>query len=818
MRNQTGAYRVLVASLLAYSVSASFAPPIFAQDQANQFQPSVVLPRPEPKFKGRIGTTYKDSQPDKIPIIKAPEGAPNVLLILIDDCGFGQWSTFGGQIPTPNLDRLARSGLRYTRFHTTALCSPTRAAILTGRNHHSAGTGVITEIGTGYPGYSGQIPESCAMVSEVLRQNGYSTAFFGKNHNIADWETSVSGPYDRWPGRQGFDHFYGFIGGETNQWAPALYRDNTPIEMEIPKGKEGHYTLNDALADEAIKYIFKEKSVTPDRPFFIYYAPGATHAPHHVPKEWMDKFKGQFDQGWDKYREETYNRQLQLGVIPPETKLTSRPDEIPAWDSLSPDQKRVASRLMEAFAAYTAQTDYEVGRILDALEQVGQTGNTLIFWEIGDNGASMEGTLSGVFNEMASLNGVAEETSYIIQHIEEIGGPTSYNHFPVGWAWAMNTPFQWGKQVASHFGGTRNPLVISWPERIKDKGGVRDQFHHVIDIEPTILDAAGIPEPYEVNGVPQKPIEGISMAYSFDDPNAKERRNTQYFEMLGNRGIYNDGWIAACRHGRLPWVIGLVSFDFAKDKWELYNLEQDFSEVNDLSAKYPDKLKDLQDLFWVEAAKYNVLPLDDRTAERGDPRLRPSLIAGRTKFTYFPGAVRIPESSSANVKNTSHTITAYIEMPEKGGDGVLVAAGGLSGGYTLYIKEGKPIYEYNWFTQARYKVTGSEQLPPGPATIRLEFKYDGGGVGKGGLATLYVNNKKVGEGRIEKTIPGRYSLDETFDVGMDTGSPVSADYESPFPFAGTLKKVDIDVAPANLSTSDREMLRQAEQDCEMAAE
>ena len=818
MRTQVGAYRVLVISLLAYSFSASFAPPIVAQDEANQFQTSVVLPRPEPKFKGRIGTTYKDSQPDKIPIIKAPEGAPNVLLILIDDCGFGQWGTFGGQIPTPNLDRLARSGLRYTRFHTTALCSPTRAAILTGRNHHSAGTGVITEIGTGYPGYSGQIPESCTMVSEVLRQNGYSTAFFGKDHNIADWETSVSGPYDRWPSRQGFDHFYGFVGGETNQWAPALYRDNTPIEMEVPKGKEGHYTLNDALADEAIKYIFKEKSVTPDRPFFIYYAPGATHAPHHVPKEWMDKFKGQFDQGWDKYREETYQRQLQLGVIPPDTKLTSRPDEIPAWDSLSPDQKRVAARLMEAFAAYTAQTDYEVGRILDALEQVGQTGNTLIFWEIGDNGASMEGTLLGVFNEMASLNGVAEETSYIIRHIDEIGGPTCYNHFPVGWAWAMNTPFQWGKQVASHFGGTRNPLVISWPERIKDKGGVRAQFHHVIDIEPTILDAAGIPEPYEVNGVPQKPIEGISMVYSFDGPNAKERRNTQYFEMLGNRGIYNEGWIAACRHGRLPWVIGLVSFDFAKDKWELYNLEQDFSEANDLSAKYPDKLKELQDLFWIEAAKYNVLPLDDRTAERGDPRLRPSLIAGRTKFTYFPGAVRIPESSSANVKNASHTITAYIEMPEKGGDGVLVAAGGLSGGYTLYIKEGKPIYEYNWFTQARYKVTSPEQLPPGPATIRLEFKYDDGGVGKGGLATLYVNNKKVGEARIEKTIPGRYSLDETFDVGMDTGSPVSADYESPFPFAGTLKKVDIDVAPANLSTSDREMLRQAAEDCEMAIE
>ena len=817
MKNKHGACRLLIIALLAYVVPAGFVLRISAQEQADQFQPSIVLPRPEPKFKGRIGTTYKDSTPDKIPIIQAPKDGPNVLLILIDDCGFGQWSTFGGQILTPNLDRLAKSGLCYTRFHTTALCSPTRAAILTGRNHHSAATGVITELGSGYPGYNGQIPESCAMVSEVLRQNGYSTAFFGKDHNVADWETSVSGPYDRWPSRQGFDHFYGFIGGEANQWAPALYRDNSPIEMEIPKGKEARYTLNDSLADEAIKYIFQEKSVTPDRPFFIYYAPGATHAPHHVPKDWIDKFKGQFDQGWDKYREETYQRQLKSGIIPPDTKLTPRPDEIPAWDSLSGDQKRVASRLMETFAAYTAQTDYEVGRLLDALEQIGQTDNTLIIWEIGDNGASMEGTLNGVFNEMASLNGVPEDTSYVVQHIDEIGGPLCYNHYPVGWAWAMNTPFQWGKQVASHFGGTRNPLVISWPKRIKDKGGIRTQFHHVIDIEPTILEAAGIPEPSEVNGVTQKPIEGISMVYTFDDAKAKEQRHTQYFEMFGNRAIYDGGWIAACRHGRLPWQ-NAGSYDFANDKWELYNLEQDFSEANDLSVKEPEKLKALQDLFWVEAAKYNVLPLDDRFIERANPSLRPSLIAGRTKFTYFPGAVRIPESSSPYVKNRSHTITAFVEIPEGGADGVLVAAGGTVGGYTLYIKDGRPTYEYNWFTQIRTKVTSSEKLQPGPATIRVEFKYDGGGVGKGGMATLFVNDKKVGEGRIEKTVPGRYSADETFDTGMDTGSPVSADYESPFAFTGSLKKVEIDIAPANLSSKDWELLRQGEQDFEAAVE
>jgi arylsulfatase A-like enzyme len=762
-----------------------------------------VLPHPDPKFKGTIGRTYKDSKPDKIPLTKAPTGAPNVLLILIDDCGFGQWGTFGGQIPTPNLDRLAKNGLSYTRFHTTALCSPSRAALLTGRNHHSVATGVITEIGSGYPGYSGQIPKSTAMVSEILRQNGYSTAFFGKNHNIADWETSVSGPYDRWPSSQGFDHFFGFIGGETNQWAPALYRDTAPVEMEVPKGRETDYTLNEALADEVINYIRKEKSVTPDRPFFVYYAPGATHAPHHVPKTWIDKFKGKFSQGWDKYREEAFSRQIKMGLIPSDTKLTPRPREIPAWDSLNVDQKRVAERLMETFAGYTAQTDYEVGRVLDALKEIGQTDNTLVFWEIGDNGASMEGTLSGVFNEMSSLNGVPEGTAFMTQHIDEIGGPNSYNHYPVGWAWAMNSPFQWGKQIASHFGGTRNPLVISWPARIKDKGGMRSQFHHVIDIVPTILEAATVPEPYIVNGVSQKSIEGISMVYSFDDSKAKEQRETQYFEMFGNRAIYHDGWIAACRHGRLPWE-GSGTFDFDNDKWELYKVDEDFSEYNDVAAKNPKKLRELQEIFWIEAMKYNVPPLDDRFIERADPSLRPSLIEGRTEFTYYPGAVRIPESSSPNVKNKSHTIIAEVEIPEEGADGVLVAAGGVVGGYALYIKDGKLTYEYNWFTQSRYKVESSEKLKPGASTVRVDFKYDGGGVGKGGTVTLFVNDKKVGEGRIDKTVPGRFSADETFDIGKDTGSPVSMDYSSPNPFTGKLKQVNIRLGDSTLSDEDKQ--------------
>src|SRR5215470_11044301 len=530
-----------------------------------------VLPKPEQLFAdAKIERTFEQSKPGTIALTKASADAPNVLLILIDDAGFGQWGTFGGQVPTPNLDRLAKMGLRYTRFHTTALCSPTRAALLTGRNHHSAGTGVITEQGDGY--------------------RGYSTAFIGKNHNVPDWETSISGPFDRWPTLQGFDYFYGFIGGEMDQWQPVLYRGNMPVRMEIPKGKEGHYTLNDSLADDTIRYIRQEKSATPDRPFFIYYAPGATHAPHHVPQEWTDKFKGQFSRGWDKYREETYQRQLKLGVIPADTKLTPRPKEIPAWDSLSPDAKRVAERLMEVFAGYTAQTDYEVGRVLDAVDELGQTHNTLIMWEIGDNGASMEGTLDGAFNELATLQGIPEDPAFLVKHIDELGSAKASNHIAVGWAWAVNTPFQWGKQVASHFGGTRNPLVIAWPDRIKDAGGIRTQFHHVIDISPTILEAAKLSQPDEVNGVRQKPIEGVSMMSSFDDPKAAGTRHIQYFEMFGNRALYKDGWIATARHGRLPWVTaGGSTGDFDHDTWELYNLADDFSEANDVSAKYPEK-------------------------------------------------------------------------------------------------------------------------------------------------------------------------------------------------------------------------------------
>ncbi len=648
------------------------------------------------------------------------------------------------------------------------------------------------------------------MVSEVLRQNGYSTAFFGKNHNIADWETSISGPFDRWPGLQGFDHFYGFVGGEANQWQPALYDGTTPTEMDVPRGREAVYTLNEHLANKAIDYIHQQKSVTPDRPFFVYYAPGATHAPHHVPKDWMAIFKGEFDRGWDAYREETFERQKKLGVIPPQTKLTPRPKEIPAWDSLTAAQKTVAARLMEAFAAYTAQTDHEVGRVIDEIEAMGLGDDTLIFWEVGDNGASLEGGLYGLYNEMVGLGGMKEDPAYIQAHLDDIGGPKAYNHYPVGWAWAMCTPFQWGKQVASHLGGTRNPLVISWPARIKDKGGVRDQFHHVIDIAPTILEAAGIREPAEVNGVTQKPIEGVSMFYSFASSKAKSPRKTQYFEMFGNRAIYDDGWVASCRHGRLPWE-NSGSVDFEKDVWELYKLDEDFSESNNLAAQHPERLRDLQDLFWVEAAKHDVLPLDDRFIERADPALRPSLIAGRNQFTYFPGARRIPESSSPNVKNKSHTIEADIEVPPQGqADGTIVAAGGNVGGYALFVKGGKPTYEYNWFTQKRYRVTARDRLTAGKHMIRVEFNYDGDGLAQGGTVSLLVDGKKVAEGRVEKTIPGRFSADETFDTGLDSGSPVSDQYQSPFRFAGVLKRVRIDLVPLKLAEADREELRRIE--------
>lgn len=770
--------RVLLAATLVIFGGALVA--AYAQD---------VLPRPEKPLPAQVERTWHDSKPAKIQGIRAAANAPNIVIVLLDDVGFGAAGAFGGPAPTPTLDRLAQRGLRYNAFHTTALCSPTRAALLTGRNHHSVATGQITELATGFDGYTSVIPKSTATIAELLRQHGYNTSAWGKWHNTPVWETSIAGPFDRWPTGMGFEKFYGFIGGESHQYEPPLY-DGT-LAVERPK-KPG-YTLNEDLADQAIAWMRLQKSIAPEKPFFVYFAPGATHAPHHVPKEWSDKFKGQFDQGWDKLREEIFERQKKLGVIPASAKLTPRPPQIPAWESLTPERKKIASRLMEIYAGYLAQTDSEVGRLVDAIKELGVFDNTLFIYIVGDNGASGEGTPYGVLNESSVLNGVPEDPSVVLKHLDELGGPTAYNHYPVGFAWACDTPFQWTKQVASHFGGTRNPMVISWPNRIKDAGGLRSQFHHCIDIVPTILEAVGIPEPSMVNGAPQKPIEGVSMLYTFDNPKGPSRRRTQYFEMMGNRALYDNGWIASCFHGRVPWEFSFTkSWSFDTEKWELYNLAEDFSQADNLADKYPDKLRALQDLFWAEAAKHNVLPLDDRGGDRVDTANWPVPGGDRNKFTFYPGAVRIPETSAPVTKNRSFVITAEVEIPQAGAEGVVTAIGGVVGGWSLYFKDGKPSFTYNYLTSARPSVTSAKKLGAGPASVRYEFAYDGGGMGKGGESKLFVNGQLTAQGRIERTVPLLFSCDETFDVGTDTGSPVGL-YPTDFAFTGKIKKVEIEL-------------------------
>jgi arylsulfatase A-like enzyme len=764
----------------------------------------TVLPIPDTLFKGTIGQTYKDSVPEKLKLITPPAGAPNVLLILLDDAGYGQTGTFGALIPTPTLDRLAAGGLRYTRFHVTALCSPTRAALLTGRNHHSVGMGTITNYSTSFPGYNGWIPKSAAFVSEILRQNGYATSAFGKWHILPDWESGPTGPFDRWPTHQGFELYYGFLGGQTNQWTPNLFEGETPLEMKIPPGRKADYTLNEALADRAITWINTEKSITPARPFFVYFAPGATHAPLQAPKAWIDKFKGKFDMGWDKYREIVFEQQKKLGVIPEDAKLTPRPKEIPSWDSLSVNQRKVAARLMEVFAGFMSQTDFEIGRVIDAIQKTGQLDNTLIFYIAGDNGASLEGNLYGHFDMMAEVNGLSEHADSLVKHLDDFGGPNSYPHYPAGWAWAGNTPFQWGKQVASYFGGTRDPLVVYWPKQIKNGGVVRAQFHHVIDVAPTILEAAGLPQPSQVDGVAQKAIDGVSMLYSFDASNATERRTTQYFEMYANRAIYDDGWVAAAWTGRSPWVRHW-EFGLGQQPWQLYHISSDYSETEDLASQYPSKLKKLQDLFVIEGKKYQVFPLDPRTGERADPNLRPNLTEGRKQFVYYAGAGHLLSSLAPNTINRSHTITAYVNIPAGWVEGVLVAQGGLTAGYSLFLKSGRPTYTYRYFNRQLTTIADPKPLPVGPAVIRLEFLYDGEGVGKGATAYLFVNGKKVGEARIPQTVSVSYSFDETFDTGEDTSTPVG-NYVAPFKFTGSIQKIEIDTAPQNLSASDKKRL------------
>jgi arylsulfatase A-like enzyme len=773
-----------------------------------------VLPKPDQPFGGKIGQTATESTPDFPKPLEAPKGAPNVLLILTDDVGFSASATYGGAIPTPNFDRLAKAGLRYNMFHTTALCSPTRAALISGRNHHTAATGVITEFGTGFPGYNTMMPKSCGTVGEILRGNGWNTSWYGKNHNVPDWQSSQAGPFDLWPTALGFEYFYGFIGGDTDQWHPAIFDGTKPIETPP---HDPNYHLDADLADHAISWIRQQNSLAPDKPFFAYYAPGLTHAPHHAPKEWIAKFKGQFDQGWDKLREETLARQIKLGVVPANCKLTARPKEIPAWDSLSADQKKLFAHMMEVYAGSLAYVDHNIGRVLAAVEETGEMDNTLIIYEMGDNGASGEGTLQGLANEVGvAANGVEETVPYLLSIMNDLGGPLTYNHYPVGWAHAMDTPFQWTKQVASHFGGTRNGLVISWPKRIKQAGEIRSQFCSVIDIVPTILEAAGVVQPTMINGVKQTPIEGISLVYTFDDAKVPTQHKTQYFELLANRGVYSDGWMANTAPLRLPWAKpapGVASPNPMDFKWELYNINEDFSQANDLAAQNPDKLKELQAVFDAEAKKYPVYPLDASFAERADVRIRPSLTRGRDKFTYFPGTIRIPEGTAPDTKNKDYSITAEVETTASVADGVLITQGGRFGGFALMIRDGKPEFAYAFSNQKqdKYRVASKEKLAPGKHTLKVDCKYNGPGFGKSADCTLSVDGKQVAQGKLERTIPIRFSLDETMDVGEDTGTPVLEDYlaKMPFKFNGNLKKVVVELGKSGLSAADEKTLKEA---------
>ncbi len=777
--------------LTAFSVAlAGWSAPLYAQE---------VLPHPPAPFKGRIGLSVKDSKTDFPQPVQAPKGAPNIVLILLDDVGYGASSTFGGPISTPTLERLAQHGLRYTQFHTTSISSPTRAALLTGRNHHTVHTGNIMEFATGFPGYDSLMGKDTATVAEILRQHGWNTAWFGKNHNVPDWQSSQAGPFDLWPTGLGFERFYGFVGGETDQWRPALFDGTKPIE---PYLGNPDYNLDYDLADQAIEWARNQKAVAPDKPFFLYYAPGATHSPHHPRKEWIAKYKGQFDQGWDKVREETLARQKKLGLVPANTQLTVRHASIPAWDSLNAEQKQLYAYMMEIYAGYLSQTDYNAGRVLDAIQQLGEMNNTLVIYIVGDNGASAEGSLQGSLNEMAFMNMIPEDYKEVLKHKDDLGTWKTHNHYPVGWAHAMNAPFQWVKAMASHYGGTGNGMVISWPAGIHDDGGIRPQWHHVIDIVPTLLEVTGIEQPSMVNGVAQEPIQGVSMAYTFDHPAAPSTRHTQYFEVFGFRGIYHDGWVACTTPPNATWEQATrARVDVISGyKWELYHVAEDFSEAINLADKYPDKLHELQLLFYAEAAKYNVLPIDDSGSERMDPSIRPSLTRGRTEFTYAGTVARIPEGAAPDIKNKSFRITADVVLPKGNEQGMVVTEGGLSGGYALMFENGKPVFQFNVANVFHYRIAAKDPLTPGKHTVVFDFKYDGGGIGKGGIGIITVDGKQVAQGRAERTTPFRYSMDETFDVGMDTGTPVNLDYDVPFKFTGKLEKVVVNLKPQDTTT------------------
>jgi arylsulfatase len=752
----------------------------------------TTLPIPEPKYPQSTVLDARDANAPPRFEVKAPAGAPNVIIVLVDDMGFGLPSVYGGPLHMPTAELLANQGLRYNQFHTTALSSPTRMALLTGRNHHMGNMGSIGETATAFPGNTGQRPNNDAPLAEMLRLNGYSTAMFGKNHETPPWEVSVSGPTDRWPTRSGFDKFYGFMGGETDQWAPSIYDGMN----RVPTPHYPGYNFMTDMTDKAIAWMKFEKALTPDKPFFIYFAPGAVHAPHHVPKEWIAKYNGKFDEGWDKLREKTLAREIALGVVPPGTKLAPKPEAIKDWDQLTPDEKKLFTRQMEVYAGFCEYADHEIGRLFDALDDIGQRDNTLIFYILGDNGTSAEGGPNGMFNEMTYFNGVQETVQDMLKHYDDWGGPNTYAHMAAGWAVAGNTPFMWTKQIASNYGGTRNGLIISWPKRIKDVKGIRSQWHHVIDVAPTVLAAANLPQPKSVNGTVQTAIEGVSMVYTFDHADAASTHKTQYFEIFGNRAIYSDGWFAGTIH-RAPWEMK-PRRKLQDDIWELYDTTKDFSLLNDLAATNPKKLKQMQDLFMEEAAKHRVLPIDDRGVERVNAAIagRPDLMGERTSLTLSAGMDSMSENVFINIKNRSLSITADVEIPEGGANGVILAQGGRFGGWSLYLKDGKPTYCYNFLGLQEYKVQVPNALAPGKATIRMNFDYDGGGLGKGGMASILVNGEKVASGRIERTQAMIFSADETAGVGIDDATPVTTDcQEGDNAFTGKIFKVVVDVKP-----------------------
>jgi len=775
------------------------------------------IPPPDPKFGGVIKEKASESKAYWPPRVVPPKGAPNVLLIMLDDAGFGAHSTFGGVVPTPALDRIAKNGVRYTNFHSTSLCSPTRAALITGRNHHAAGYGVVGEAATGFPGYDSIIKKDSGTIGTILKENGYATSWFGKNHNTPFYLASQAGPFDQWPNGMGFEYFYGFMGGDTSQWQPNLYRNTTPI---YPYQGNPGWNLTTAMADEAIQYMKQLKEIAPDKPFLVYYVPGGTHSPHHPTPEWIKKISDMhlFDEGWNKLRETIFANQKRLGIMPADAKLTPWPKDLPQWDSLSWEEKKLFIKQADVYGAYLAYTDHEVGRVIKGVEDLGELNNTLIIYIGGDNGASAEGMLNGTPNEFTTFNGIPVPVKDQFLWYEFWGSEHTFPHFAAGWAWALDTPFKWTKQVASHFGGTSQGVAMSWPGHITDVGGIRKQFHHVIDIVPTILEATGIPAPDTINGIHQRPVEGVSMVYTWDkaNANAPTRHTTQYFEMLGNRAIYHDGWIAATTPVTIPWELNTAPPPdvITGYKWELYNIKEDPTEFNDLAAKMPDKLKEMQDLFYAEAKKYDVLPLDNSTLARFlTPR--PSATAGRAKFTYSGELSDVPASTAPNILQKSYTITAEVEIPEGGAEGMIVTQGGRFGGYGLFLSKGdmgigrgKPVFLYNLLDLKRTVWSGPE-LSPGKHTIQFDFKFDGGGLGKGGTGVLYVDGREVARNSMEHTTPIMFPEDETFDVGMDTRTPlafIEYRYDCPFKFTGKINKLTFDLGPAQYTETDREQL------------